>query len=290
MYRNICLLYLYSICWINEAVCVCRLRTLVKTAKKKLREQNGGELGSPMGSLRGELSYRQNETEGAVSRMKIKVCLHVQNCLCWKMANLLEVMCILHLKDIVQGWPTTHRFSPFIILNSTIFLFFLLIYWSSSFPTHTSYLNPSILPPTVSLQVDELQVQLEREALRCSKLEDMNRELKEQLSSLKSLGRSHERLERSKQQLEEEVTGLRRRMEAGVMDQSQAEQFRRETEERARQEIRHKLDEINLFLQVNGIWQSLERFFKKVFIEMYLSIHSSSCMTIVLIIAVATHF
>ncbi|XP_017340864.1 ankyrin repeat domain-containing protein 26 isoform X1 [Ictalurus punctatus] len=152
-----------------------RLRTLVKTAKKKLREQNGGELGSPMGSLRGELSYRQNETEGAVSRMKIKV--------------------------------------------------------------------------------DELQVQLEREALRCSKLEDMNRELKEQLSSLKSLGRSHERLERSKQQLEEEVTGLRRRMEAGVMDQSQAEQFRRETEERARQEIRHKLDEINLFLQTQAASQ-----------------------------------
>ncbi|XP_053093156.1 ankyrin repeat domain-containing protein 26 isoform X3 [Pangasianodon hypophthalmus] len=154
-----------------------RLRTLVKTAKKKLREQDGGELGSPLGSLRGELSYRQNETEGAVSRMKIKV--------------------------------------------------------------------------------DELQMQLEREASRCSKLEDMNRELKEQLSSLKSLGRSHERLERSKQQLEEELTGLRRRVEAGVMDQSQAEQFRRETEERARQEIRHKLDEINLFLQTQAASQEV---------------------------------
>ncbi|GAA6089790.1 ankyrin repeat domain-containing protein 26 isoform X5 [Tachysurus ichikawai] len=152
-----------------------RLRTLVKTAKKKLREQDGGELGSPLGSLRGEMSNRQNETEFAISRMKIKV--------------------------------------------------------------------------------DELQVQLEREASRCSKMENMNRELKEQLSSLKALGRSHERLERSKQQLEEEVTGLRRRVEAGVMDQSQAEQFRRETEERARQEIRHKLDEINLFLQTQAASQ-----------------------------------
>lgn len=99
-------------------------------------------------------------------------------------------------------------------------------------------------------------MQLEREASRCSKLEDMNRELKEQLNSLKSLGRTHERLERSKQQLEDEVTVLRRRVEAGVMDQSQAEQFRRETEERARQEVRRKLEEINLFLQVQakGIW------------------------------------
>lgn len=103
-------------------------------------------------------------------------------------------------------------------------------------------------------------MQLEREASRCSKLEDMNGDLKEQLRTLKSLGRSHERLERSKQQLEEEVIGLRRRVEAGVMDQSQAEQFRRETEERARQEIRHKLDEINLFLQVGlglGLWHML---------------------------------
>ncbi|TSK13388.1 Ankyrin repeat domain-containing protein 26 [Bagarius yarrelli] len=152
-----------------------RLRTLLKTAKKKLREQDGGELGSPLGSLRGDLSYRQNETEGAVSRMKIKV--------------------------------------------------------------------------------DELQGQLEREASRCSRLEDLNRELKEQLSTLKGLGRSHERLERSRQQLEEEVQVLRRRLEAGIMDQSQAEQFRKETEERARQEIRHKLDEINLFLQTQAASQ-----------------------------------
>ncbi|KAF7701994.1 hypothetical protein HF521_001277 [Silurus meridionalis] len=152
-----------------------RLRTLVKTAKKKLREQNGGELGSPLGSLRGEMSFRPNETEGALSRMKIKV--------------------------------------------------------------------------------DELQVQLEREASCRSKMEDMNRELKEQLSTLKSMGRRYERLERSKQQLEEEVMGLRRRVEAGVMDPSQAEQFRREIEERARQEIRHKLDEINLFLQTQAASQ-----------------------------------
>ncbi|XP_036432147.1 ankyrin repeat domain-containing protein 26 isoform X2 [Colossoma macropomum] len=152
-----------------------RLRTLVKTAKKKLREQDGGELGSPLGSLRGELGHRHSEAEGAISRMKTKV--------------------------------------------------------------------------------DELQVQLEREASRCSRLEEVNRQLKEQLGSLKSLSRSHERLERSKRQLEEEVTGLRRQVEAGLMDQSQAEQYRRETEERARQEIRHKLEEVNLFLQTQAASQ-----------------------------------
>ncbi|XP_072527973.1 ankyrin repeat domain-containing protein 26 isoform X2 [Salminus brasiliensis] len=152
-----------------------RLRTLVKTAKKKLREQEGGELGSPLGSLRGELGHRHSEAEGAISRMKTKV--------------------------------------------------------------------------------DELQVQLEREASRCSRLEEVNRQLKEQLGSLKSLSRNHERLERSKRQLEEEVTGLRRQVESGLMDQSQAEQYRRETEERARQEIRHKLEEVNLFLQTQAASQ-----------------------------------
>ncbi|XP_035391110.1 ankyrin repeat domain-containing protein 26 isoform X5 [Electrophorus electricus] len=152
-----------------------RLRTLVKTAKKKLREQAGGELDSPVGSLRVELGHRHSEAEGAITRMKAKV--------------------------------------------------------------------------------DDLQGQLEREALRCFRQEEVNRELKEQLGALRSLGRSHEQLERSKRQLENEVVALRRQAEAGVMDQSQAEQYRREMEERARQEIRHKLEEVNIFLQTQAASQ-----------------------------------
>ncbi|KAM3870152.1 LOW QUALITY PROTEIN: ankyrin repeat domain-containing protein 26 [Diretmus argenteus] len=104
-------------------------------------------------------------------------------------------------------------------------------------------------------KVDDLQVQLEKEASRCSQLEKVNGELKEQLASQKSLSRSNERLERSKRQLEDEVSGLRRQMEAGLMDQSQAEQYRRNAEERARQEIRQKLEEVNLFLQTQAASQ-----------------------------------
>uniref|UniRef100_A0AAY4B1I5 Uncharacterized protein n=1 Tax=Denticeps clupeoides TaxID=299321 RepID=A0AAY4B1I5_9TELE len=87
------------------------------------------------------------------------------------------------------------------------------------------------------------------------RLEEVNRDLKDQLSSLKGLSRSHERLERNKRQLEEEVLGLRRQMDAGVMDQNQADLYRRETEERARQEIRQKLEEVNLFLQTQAASQ-----------------------------------
>ncbi|XP_061106946.1 ankyrin repeat domain-containing protein 26 isoform X7 [Conger conger] len=150
-----------------------RLRTLVKTAKKKLREQDSGELASPLNSLRGEMGHRQMDTDAAVGRMK----------------------------------------------------------------------------------ADELSLQLEKEALKRSRLEAVNGELMEQLSSLKTLTRSHERLERSKRQLEEEVSSLRRQMETSMMDQNQAEQYRRETEERARQEIRHKLEEVNLFLQTQAASQ-----------------------------------
>lgn len=101
--------------------------------------------------------------------------------------------------------------------------------------------------------MDELQSQYQREASRCSRLEEANRQLKEKLASVKTLSRSHEQLERSNRQLEDEVAGLRRQLQVGVMDQSQAEQYRRETEERARQEIRHKLEEVNLFLQVHPL-------------------------------------
>lgn len=51
-----------------------RLRTLLKTAKKKLRDQDtsGAEFGSPMSSLRMDLG-RHGQAEGAVGRIKDKV-------------------------------------------------------------------------------------------------------------------------------------------------------------------------------------------------------------------------
>lgn len=50
-----------------------RLRTLLKTAKKKLRDQDtGAEFGSPMSSLQVDQS-RHSQPEGALGRMKDKV-------------------------------------------------------------------------------------------------------------------------------------------------------------------------------------------------------------------------
>uniref|UniRef100_A0A3P8VH28 Uncharacterized protein n=1 Tax=Cynoglossus semilaevis TaxID=244447 RepID=A0A3P8VH28_CYNSE len=97
-------------------------------------------------------------------------------------------------------------------------------------------------------KLDDLQMQLQREVSRCGQLEQTNRELKDQLAQ-KSYSHSSDQLERSKRQLEEEVSDLRRRMETAQMEQGQAEQFRRDVEEKARQEIQRKLDQVNLFLQ-----------------------------------------
>ena len=101
--------------------------------------------------------------------------------------------------------------------------------------------------------MDDLQGQLEKEASRRSQLEKVNGELKDQLASLNSFSHSTDQLEKSKRQLEEEVLDLRRRMETAHMEQSQVEQYRRDTEERARQEIQQKLEQVNLFLQVTSL-------------------------------------
>ncbi|MBN3295306.1 ANR26 protein, partial [Amia calva] len=98
-------------------------------------------------------------------------------------------------------------------------------------------------------QVDDLSQQLDRETLKSTRLETENSDLREQLSSLKTLSKRQENLERSKRQLEDEVARLRRHLDTNMMDQSQMEQYRCLTEERAQQEIRQKLEEVNLFLQ-----------------------------------------
>uniref|UniRef100_A0A8C3T8X7 CCDC144C-like coiled-coil domain-containing protein n=1 Tax=Chelydra serpentina TaxID=8475 RepID=A0A8C3T8X7_CHESE len=106
-----------------------------------------------------------------------------------------------------------------------------------------------------SASTDELSKKLDIESKKSTQLESTNRDLREQLSSMKILHKNHEKLEKSKWQLEEEVTNLKRQVETNMMDHSQIEQYKREIEERARQEIRQKLEEVNLFLQTQAASQ-----------------------------------
>ncbi|XP_026568844.1 ankyrin repeat domain-containing protein 26 isoform X2 [Pseudonaja textilis] len=104
-------------------------------------------------------------------------------------------------------------------------------------------------------RVDELSRHLEVESTRSTQLESANCELREQLASMKILHKNHEKLEKSKLQLEEEVINLKRQVQSNLIDLSQVEQYKRDIEERAKQEIRQKLEEVNFFLQTQAASQ-----------------------------------
>ncbi|XP_034983120.2 ankyrin repeat domain-containing protein 7 isoform X5 [Zootoca vivipara] len=98
------------------------------------------------------------------------------------------------------------------------------------------------------MEVSNLRTKLEAESARRVQVESTNCELRDQLSSMKLL-------ERSKHQLEEEITNLKRHIQDNMMDLSQIEQYKREIEERARQDISQKLEQVNLFLQTQAASQ-----------------------------------
>ncbi|XP_075003173.1 ankyrin repeat domain-containing protein 26 isoform X3 [Calonectris borealis] len=101
-------------------------------------------------------------------------------------------------------------------------------------------------------KVGELSQQLEIESKKCMQLEAQNQDLREELSTMRG---NHEKLEKSKCQLKEEVANLKHHLETNMVDHSQIEQYKREMEERAGQEIRQKLQEVNLFLQTQAASQ-----------------------------------
>ncbi|XP_033824169.1 ankyrin repeat domain-containing protein 26 [Periophthalmus magnuspinnatus] len=90
-------------------------------------------------------------------------------------------------------------------------------------------------------KADDLQVQLDRETLRRSQLEKDNSDLREELASLKRSGQN-------RQKTEEELQELRQQIEGAQREQNQAE-------ERARHELQHKLEQVNLFLQTQAASQ-----------------------------------
>ncbi|KYO47574.1 ankyrin repeat domain-containing protein 26 isoform B [Alligator mississippiensis] len=104
-------------------------------------------------------------------------------------------------------------------------------------------------------KVEELSQQLEIESKNSMQLERTNHDLQEQLSSMKILSKNHEKLQKNKWQLEEEVANLKCQVEMNMMKRNQIEQYKREIEERARQEMREKLGEVNLFLQTQAASQ-----------------------------------
>ncbi|XP_071589819.1 ankyrin repeat domain-containing protein 26-like isoform X2 [Heliangelus exortis] len=100
--------------------------------------------------------------------------------------------------------------------------------------------------------VCELFQQLEAEFKKRAQLETENRDLRAELSAMRC---KHEQLKKSKSQLKEEVTCLKNCLETNMVDHSRMELCKRDIEERAAQEIRQILQQVNLFLQAQAASQ-----------------------------------
>ncbi|XP_028929148.1 ankyrin repeat domain-containing protein 26 isoform X2 [Ornithorhynchus anatinus] len=104
----------------------------------------------------------------------------------------------------------------------------------------------------LKIKIDGLSQKLEGATSKYSLLETTNQDLKEQLFSLQ---KNYEISEKIKRQLEEEMVNLKRYQEMNMFERSQMEQYKREVDEQAKQEIVKKLEEVNLFLQTQAASQ-----------------------------------
>lgn len=68
---------------------------------------------------------------------------------------------------------------------------------------------------------------------------------------MKTIQKKCVKLEKNKRKLEQEVESLRSHVEKNMVDHSQLQQYKREVEEQARQDLVEKLKQVNLFLQVS---------------------------------------
>ncbi|XP_025120243.3 ankyrin repeat domain-containing protein 26 isoform X2 [Bubalus bubalis] len=104
-------------------------------------------------------------------------------------------------------------------------------------------------------KIDDLTAELETASSKCLHLDAKNQVLREELLSMKGMQKKCEKLEKNKKKLEQEVVNLRSHIEMNMIEHSQVEQYKREIEEKARQDLVEKLKEVNLFLQIQAASQ-----------------------------------
>nr|XP_058912648.1 ankyrin repeat domain-containing protein 26 isoform X2 [Kogia breviceps] len=104
-------------------------------------------------------------------------------------------------------------------------------------------------------KIDDLTAKLETASSKCLHLDAKNQVLQQELLFMKVMQKKCEKLEKNKKKLEQEVVNLRSHIEMNMIEHSQVQQYKREIEERARQDIIEKLKEVNLFLQTQAASQ-----------------------------------
>ncbi|XP_040092346.1 ankyrin repeat domain-containing protein 26-like [Oryx dammah] len=89
-------------------------------------------------------------------------------------------------------------------------------------------------------KIDDLTAELETASSKCLHLDAKNQVLREELLSMKGMQKKCEKLEKNKTKLEQEEVNLRSRIEMNMIEHSQVEQYKREIEERVRQDLVEK--------------------------------------------------
>ncbi|XP_028609315.1 ankyrin repeat domain-containing protein 30A isoform X2 [Grammomys surdaster] len=108
---------------------------------------------------------------------------------------------------------------------------------------------------TLIKKIDDLTAKLETASSKCLHLGKKNQLLQQELLLMRSIQKKCGKLEKNKKQLEQEVVSLRSHMEKNMVEHSQVQQYAREVEERARQDLVEKLKQVNLFLQAQAASQ-----------------------------------
>ncbi|XP_038175081.1 ankyrin repeat domain-containing protein 26-like isoform X3 [Arvicola amphibius] len=104
-------------------------------------------------------------------------------------------------------------------------------------------------------KIDDLTSKLETASSKCLHLGKKNQVLQQELLLMKTIQKKCLKLEKNKRKLEQEVESLRSHMEKNMVERSQVQQYRREVEEQARQDLVEKLKQVNLFLQAQAASQ-----------------------------------
>ncbi|XP_019489629.1 PREDICTED: ankyrin repeat domain-containing protein 26 [Hipposideros armiger] len=104
-------------------------------------------------------------------------------------------------------------------------------------------------------KIDDLRAKLEIASAERLHLGEKNQFLQQELLSIKGIQKKCEKLENKKKELKQELLNLKSHMEMNMMEYSEVELYKRDVEERARQEVVEKLKEVDLFLQAQAASQ-----------------------------------
>lgn len=101
------------------------------------------------------------------------------------------------------------------------------------------------------MQIADSNAKLETVSSKLLLQEEENQYLRHQLSVMKGIQKKCESLEYKNEKLKQKLVNIKTHAKMNMVEYSEIEQYKRVIDEKARQEVVKKLEEVNQFLQVN---------------------------------------